>query len=79
MSTIHNQSFKNQAVENVLSRASGITMSELTTQLGVSRSTLYRWVDDARNNNQNQGVSQLDLCIPRSFDLLHVIPSSLHD
>jgi len=50
MRTIHNQSFKKQAVEKALSRAHGITLNEIINELRISRSTLYKWIRDARDN-----------------------------
>jgi len=50
MSTIHNQSFKKQAVEKALSRANGITQNEIVNELGIGISTLQRWIKDARDN-----------------------------
>ena len=51
MSTRHTQSFKMQAVEKALSRAAGITLKEIVDELGIGRSTLEKWVRDARNND----------------------------
>ncbi len=50
MSTIHSQSFKMQAVEKALSRATGITLKEIVDELGIGRSTLSKWMKAARNN-----------------------------
>ncbi len=50
MSTRHTQSFKMQAVEKALSRATGITLKEIVDELGIGSSTLGKWMRDARNN-----------------------------
>ena len=42
------QSFKIQAVEKVLERASGITVKEIADDLGVGQSTLGKWIALAR-------------------------------
>jgi len=51
MSTRYTQSFKMQAVEKALSRAAGITLKEIVDELGIGRSTLEKWMRDARNND----------------------------
>lgn len=50
MRTIHSQSFKIRAVEKALNRANGVTLNEIVDDLGIGRSTLSKWVRDARNN-----------------------------
>ena len=50
MSARHTQSFKMQAVKKALSRATGITLKEVVDELGIGRSTLEKWIRDARNN-----------------------------
>ena len=51
MRTRHSQSFKIRAVEKALNRAQGITLTEIIDELGIGRSTLSKWVRDARNND----------------------------
>ncbi len=51
MSTRHTPSFKMQAVEKALSRATGITLKEIVDELGIGSSTLGKWMRDARNND----------------------------
>ena len=51
MSTIFSQSFKNRAVQKALNRAPGITLNSIIDEFGISRSTLTKWVRDARNTN----------------------------
>ncbi len=51
MRTRHSQSFKMRAVEKALNRAHGITLDSIIDELGIGRSTLTKWVRDARNNN----------------------------
>lgn len=51
MRTRHSQSFKIRAVEKALNRADGITLNEIIDELGIGRSTLSKWVRDARNND----------------------------
>ncbi len=51
MSTRHTQSFKMQAIEKALSRAAGVTLKEIVDELGIGRSTLEKWMRDARNND----------------------------
>ena len=50
MSTRHSESFKMHAVEKALSRADGVTLNGIVDELGIGRSTLGKWVRDARNN-----------------------------
>jgi transposase-like protein len=50
MRTIHSQTFKIRAVEKALNRANGITLKEIIDDLGIGRSTLSKWVREARNN-----------------------------
>lgn len=50
MRTRHSQSFKMRAVEKALNRADGTTLTEIIDELGIGRSTLSKWVRDARNN-----------------------------
>ncbi len=50
MRTIHSESFKMRAVEKALSRANGITLNEIVDDLGIGRSTLGKWVREARKN-----------------------------
>ena len=50
MSTKHTQSFKMQAVEKALNRANGVTLNGIVEELGIGRSTLGKWVRDAKNN-----------------------------
>jgi len=51
MGTRHSQSFKMRAVEKALNRADGITLNEIIDELGIGRSTLSKWVRDARNDD----------------------------
>jgi len=51
MSTRHTQSFKMQAVEKALSRAAGVPLKGIVDELGIGRSTLEKWMRDARNND----------------------------
>jgi transposase-like protein len=50
MSTGYTQSFKIQAVEKALRRSSGVTLKEIVEELGIGRSTLGKWLKQARNN-----------------------------
>jgi len=50
MNTIYTQSFKIQAVEKALNRASGISLNTIIDELGIGRSTLGKWMKDAKNN-----------------------------
>lgn len=43
------QSFRKQAVEKAVSRAEGISVRELSNQLGVGYSTLQKWIKEARS------------------------------
>ncbi|MFT6389917.1 MAG: transposase-like protein [Cellvibrionaceae bacterium] len=52
------QSFKIQAVEKALSRNSQTTIEEISKNLGVSRSSLYRWIGEAKH--QQLGTAFLD-------------------
>jgi len=56
MRTIHSQSFKIRAVEKALNRANGITLNEIVDELGIGRSTLSKWVREARNNDLENPV-----------------------
>jgi transposase-like protein len=48
MRTIFSESFRKQAVEKAVQRSSGVTLSGLAQEWGVGRSTLQRWIRDAR-------------------------------
>jgi transposase-like protein len=48
MSVKFNQAFKNAAVKKVLSRSNGTTIVHIAMALGVAKTSLYRWVDEAR-------------------------------
>jgi len=50
MRTKHSASFKIRAVEKALNRANGITLNTIIDELGIGRSTLTKWVRDARYN-----------------------------
>ena len=50
MRTKHSQSFKMRAVEKALNRGAGITLNEIIEELGIGRSTLSKWMKDAKNN-----------------------------
>ena len=45
-----------QAVEKALSRAAGITLKEIVDELGIGKSTLEKWMRDARNNDLECGT-----------------------
>ncbi len=57
MRTRHSQSFKIRAVEKALNRADGMTLNEIIEELGIGRSTLSKWMRDARNNNLESTLS----------------------
>jgi len=61
MSTRHTQSFKMQAIEKALSRASGVTLKGIVDELGIGNSTLGKWMRDARNNNLEHTVGGSNL------------------
>lgn len=63
MSTKFSQSFKLQAVEKALKKASEINMQEMAASLGVGYSTLQRWISEARTGNQKAttGVDSMSL------------------
>jgi len=44
------QPFKIQAVEKALSRASGVTLKEVSVSLGIGYSTLGKWLIESRNH-----------------------------
>ena len=58
MSTKLNQSFKSEAVKKVLTRGKHTTVGQVAAGLGVAKSSLYRWVDDAAKQELDPGSSQ---------------------
>ena len=58
MSKKFNQSFKIQAVEKALNRGSEVSIVDVSTSLGVSRSALQRWISDASKQTleTNHGI-----------------------
>ncbi len=50
MSQKYTEGFKIQAVEKALNRSSEITQTEMANTLGISRSTLQRWITQSKNH-----------------------------
>jgi len=50
MSQKYTEGFKIQAVEKALNRSSEITLPEMANTLGISRSSLQRWITQSKNN-----------------------------
>lgn len=59
MSKRHNESFKLQAVEKVLTRSHGTTIEDISIGLGVGLSTIGRWVKESREQKIGTGHSKL--------------------
>lgn len=47
MSVKFNQAFRKQAIEKALMRSSGVSIEDVASSIGVSRSTLQRWIKEA--------------------------------
>lgn len=58
MSSKFNQSFKSEAVRKVLARSKHTTVGQVAAALGVAKSSLYRWVDDAEKQELEPISSQ---------------------
>ena len=57
------EGFKQQAVEKVLNRASGITIKQISSELGVTDSMLYSWMSKYKqttSSNTNQPIRPQD-------------------
>jgi len=50
MSQKYTEGFKIQAVEKALNRSSEITLTEMANTLGISRSSLQRWITQSKNH-----------------------------
>jgi len=50
MSQKYTEGFKIQAVEKALNRSTEIPLTDMAEQLGVSRSTLQRWISQSKNH-----------------------------
>lgn len=63
MSVRYSQEFKQQAVQKLLNRSSGVTISDIATPLGVAMSSINKWTAEfrrttANGNNKNNMTQQ---------------------
>jgi transposase len=80
MSTKFNQSFKSESVKKVLSRSKHTTVGQVAAALGVAKSSLYRWVENAKDqelearplqvNGIEQEKSPNDWSLEERFDIV---------
>lgn len=62
MSQKYTEGFKVQAVEKALKRSSEISLTEMAKTLGISRSTLQRWITQSKNHQlENISANTLSL------------------
>lgn len=52
MSKFYSQFFKDNLVEKVLNRGSGVTIDDIVTEHGISRSSMNRWIQAAQQAEQ---------------------------
>ena len=62
MATEFSQSFKNNVVEKVLTRASEVTLEDLAKDYGIAKSTVGRWLRESKQTalgNQKKSVPKI--------------------